>query len=96
MRQTYFLLIFICPNYRSYIRYELRLRDLDDFTINHHRAIWSTISNIEENKFGHEIVEKINRCNDSNNILADVDLIKNLLDNFLVNENEHLLNLLLC
>ena len=79
-----------CANYRSYIRYELRLRDLDDFAINHHRAIWSTISNIEENKFGPEIVEKINRCNDSNNILADVDLIKNLLDNFLSNNNEHL------
>ena len=79
-----------CANHRSYIRYELRLRDLDDFAINHHRAIWSTISNIEENKFGPEIVEKINRCNDSNNILADVDLIKNLLDNFLANNNEHL------
>ena len=79
-----------CANHRSYIRYELRLRDLDDFAINHHRAIWSTISNIEENKFGPEIVEKINRCNDSNNILADVDLIKNLLDHFLANNNEHL------
>ncbi len=79
-----------CANYRSYIRYELRLRDLDDFAINHHRAIWSTISNIEENKFGPEIVEKISRCNDSNNILADVDLIKSLLDNFLANNNEHL------
>ena len=79
-----------CPNYRSFIRYELRLRDLDDFAINHHRAIWSTISNIEESMFGFEIVEKINRCNDSNNILADVDLIKNLFDNFLSNDNEHL------
>ncbi len=79
-----------CPNYRSEIRYELRLRELDDFAIRHHRAIWSTISNIEESKFGAEIVEKINRCNDSNNILADVDLIKNLLDNFLANDNEHL------
>ena len=79
-----------CPNYRSFIRYELRLRDLDDFAINHHRAIWSTISNIEENMFGPEIVEKINRFNDSNNILADVDLIKKLLDNFLSSDNEHL------
>ncbi len=79
-----------CPNYRSHIRYELRLRDLDDFAINHHRAIWSTICNIEENKFGSDTVEKINRCKDLNNILADVDLIKNLLDTFLVNDNEHL------
>ncbi|KGG19694.1 DNA primase [Prochlorococcus marinus] len=79
-----------CPTYRSFIRYELRLRDLDDFAINHHRAIWSTISSIEENKFGLEIVEKINRFNDSNNILADVDLIKKLLDNFLSSDNEHL------
>ena len=79
-----------CPNYRSYIRYELRLRDLDDFAINYHRVIWSTITNIEENKFGSEIVEKINRSKDSNNILADIDLIKNLLDNFLINENQHL------
>ena len=40
--------------------------------------------------FGPEIVEKINRFNDSNNILADVDLIKKLLDNFLSSDNEHL------
>ncbi|WP_269605478.1 DNA primase [Prochlorococcus marinus] len=79
-----------CPTYRSFIRYELRLRDLDDFAINHHRAIWSTISNIEEDKFGSEVVEQINRCNDSNNILADIDLIKSLLDNFLANDSEHL------
>ena len=79
-----------CPNYRSYIRHELRLRELDDFAINHHRAIWSTISNIEENKFGVEIVENINRFNDLNNILAGIDLIKDLLDNFLSNDNEYL------
>ena len=41
-------------------------------------------------KFGSEIVEKINRTKDSTNVLADVDLIKNVLDNFLVNDNEHL------
>ena len=79
-----------CPNFRSFIRYELRLRELDDFAINHHRAIWSSINHIEENKFGSEIIENINRSNDPNNILADLDLIKNLLDNFLANDNEHL------
>ena len=79
-----------CPNSRSFIRNELRLRDLDDFAINYHRAIWSTISNIEENKFGFETVEKINRGTDLGNILADIDLIKDLVDNFLVNNNEYL------
>ncbi len=79
-----------CPNYRSHIRYELRLRDLDHFAMNHHRAIWSAISNVEEIKFGSETVENINRSKDSNNILADIDLTKYLLDNFLVSESEHL------
>ena len=82
-----------CPDSRSLIRNELRLRDLDDFAINHHRAIWSAIINIEEKKFGSETVEDINRGCDKGNILADVDLIKNLLDNFLVNDNEYLTKL---
>ncbi len=85
------------PNSRSFIRNELRLRDLDDFAINHHRAIWSMICNIEEEMFGAETVENINRGSDKGNILADIDLIKNLLDKFLVNNNEYLskLNLFL-
>jgi len=85
------LFIYIhCPNSRSFIRNELRLRDLDDFAINHHRAIWSTISNIEEQKFGSETVENINRGVETSNILADIDLIKSLLDDFLVTNNEYL------
>jgi len=85
------LFIYIhCPNSRSFIRKELRLRDLDDFAINHHRAIWSTITSIEEKKFGLETVEEISRGGNTNNILADIDLIKNLLDNFLVSNNEYL------
>ncbi len=31
-----------------------------------------------------------NRFNDSNNIIADINLKRNLLDNFLLNDNEHL------
>ncbi len=85
------LFIYIhCPNSRSFIRNELRLRDLDDFAINHHRAIWSTISNIEEKMFGFDTVENINRGSDTSNLLAEVDLIKNLLDNFLVSNSEYL------
>ena len=82
-----------CPNSRYLIRNELRLRDLDDFAINHHRAIWSMICSIEEKMFGSETVEDINRGSDKGNVLADVDLIKNLLDNFLVNDNEYLTKL---
>ena len=78
------------PKYRSFIRKELRLRDLDDFAINHHRIIWSTICNIEENLFGFKTIEEINRGSNSNNILEDVDLTKNLLDNLLINNNEYL------
>jgi len=85
------LFIYIhCPNSRAFIRNELRLRDLDDFAINHHRAIWSAISNIEEKMFGIDIVEDINRGVEKSNILANVDLIKNLLDNFLISNNEYL------
>ena len=92
------LFIYIhCPSFRSFIRNELRLRDLDDFAINHHRSIWSTINNIEEKKFGFKTVEAINRGSDTSNVLAELDLIKSLLDNFLVNNNENLpkLNLFL-
>ncbi len=85
------LLIYIhCPNSRSFIRKELRLRDLDDFAINHHRLIWSTITNIEEQRFGFETVEDINCGNDTSNVLSDLDLIKYLLDDFLVTNNEYL------
>ena len=85
------LFIYIhCPDSRSFIRKELRLRDLDDFAINHHRAIWLTISNIEEKKFGFETIEDINRGSDTSNSLSDIDLIKDLLDNFLDNHNEFL------
>ncbi len=85
------LFIYIhCPNSRAFIRHELCLRDLDDFAINYHRAIWSTISNIEEKKFGSETVEAINRGSDLSNVLADVDLIKNLFDIFLVSNSEFL------
>ncbi|MBW3041900.1 DNA primase [Prochlorococcus marinus] len=90
------LFIYIhCPNSRSFIRNELRLRDLDDFAINHHRVIWSTISNIEEKRFGFDKVENINRGSDTTNVLAEVDLIKHLLDTFLVSNNEHLSKLTL-
>ena len=88
------LFIYIhCPNYRSFIRNELRLRDLDNFAINHHRVIWSTITNIEETKFSLEIIENINRGVDTSNVLAGIDLIKHLLDNFLDTHNEYLAKL---
>ena len=61
------------------------------------RDSWSTINNIEEKKFGFKTVEAINRGSDTSNVLAELDLIKSLLDNFLVNNNENLpkLNLFL-
>ena len=83
------LFIYIhCSSYRSFIRKELRLRDLDDFAINYHRIIWSTISNIEETFFGLETIEKINRGIDPTNILSEFDLAQKLLDNFIVNNND--------
>ncbi len=85
------LFIYIhCPNYRCFIRKELRLRDLDDFAINYYRAIWSSICNIEEDIYGYETIEKINRGDDVNNILADIDLSQNLLNNLMINNNEYL------
>ena len=85
------LFIYIhCPNHRSFIRRELRLRDLDDFAINHHRIIWSTISNIEENLYGFETIEEINRGSYEIDVLVDVNLSEKLLDNFLINNSEYL------
>jgi len=77
-------------NFRSLIRKELRLRDLDDFAIFHHRLIWLTICDIEENLYGIKIIEEINRGIDHGNILSDVDLPKNLLDNFIINNNKYI------
>ncbi len=83
------LFIYIqCGNYRSSIRRELRLRDLDDFAIYHHRLIWLTINNIEEELFGAETIEAINRGNNDGAMLANIDLPKQLLDNFLDNNND--------
>ncbi len=77
-------------NYRSFIRKELRLRDLDDFAINHHRVIWSTICNIEENICGSKIIEDINRGSDLSDVLIKIDLTNSLLDYFSTNNNEYL------
>ncbi len=83
------LFIYIqCGNYRSSIRRELRLRDLDNFAIYHHRLIWLTINNIEEDFFGADAIESINRGNNDGDMLANVDLPKQLLDRFLDNNNE--------
>ena len=79
-----------CFNFRAFIRKELRLRELDDFVINHHRIIWSTINDIEEGLFGMEIIEDINRGKNTSDLLADVDLAKDLLDKFLINNHEFL------
>ena len=88
------LFIYIhCPNYRALIRKELRLRDLDDFAIYHHRLIWLTITNIEEELFSLDIIEQINRGNYDNNILSEVDLAPKLYDDFLINNSEYVAKL---
>ncbi len=74
--------------HRGAIRRELRLRDLDNFALQHHRLLWATISELEEGNLGAGRLEAINRGGDPGDDLADLDLPRLLADRLLVEESE--------
>ncbi len=74
--------------HRGAIRGELRQRELEDFAIAHHRLLWASISELEEDNLGVGRLEAINRGSDPGDDLADLDLPRLLSDRLLVEESE--------
>ncbi|WP_094555676.1 DNA primase [Synechococcus sp. 1G10] len=74
--------------HRGAIRRELRQRELEDFAIAHHRLLWASISDLEEDNLGVGRLEAINRGNDPGDDLADLDLPRLLSDRLLVEESD--------
>ena len=69
---------------RSLIRTELRRLDLEDFALQHHRQLWASICEIEEDNLGQGRLERISRGLDPGEDLADLDLARLLADRLLV------------
>ena len=83
--EAHILLIYLhCPRYRASIRSELRLRELEDFAIRHHRLLWSAITDLEETNLGAGRLEAINRGKDEGHELADLELPRLLTDQLLL------------
>jgi DNA primase len=76
-----------CPVHRGAIRAELRRRELDDFALAHHRQLWAAISNLEEDNLGAGRLEAINRGSDGGEQLADLDLLRLLGEQLLVDQS---------
>ncbi|MFM7269413.1 MAG: DNA primase [Cyanobium sp.] len=73
-----------CPRLRPLIRTELRRLDLEDFALQHHRQLWATIAEIEEDNLGQGRLEQINRGLEAGEDLAELDLSRLLADRLLV------------
>jgi DNA primase len=80
-----------CPPWRPLIRSELRRLDLEDFALQHHRQLWATIGEIEEDNLGSGRLERVNRGLDAGDDLADLDLPRLLGDRLLVDAEAHAL-----
>ncbi len=76
-----------CGPYRGAIRRELRQRELDEFALQHHRLLWATLCEIEEDNLGAGRLEAVNRGSDPGSDLADLDLPQLLADRLLVEES---------
>jgi len=94
------------PNLRIFIRDELINRELECFSVDHHKIIWDSISKVEELNFGDKYLEKIRDSNLKNDFF-DLDLLKLVTDHisiihpeiinklsFFINPNEILLTTL--
>ena len=78
------LLYLHCPRHRPSIRAELRLRELEDFAIQHHRLLWAAITDLEETNLGVGRLEAISRGQDDGPELADLELPRLLTDQLLM------------
>lgn len=82
------LLYLHCPSYRAGIRQELRRRELEDFALQHHRLLWSGITDLEEGNLGSVRLEAISRGQDRGDELADLDLPRLLTDQLLIENSD--------
>ncbi len=76
-----------CPTHRFAIRRELRRRELEDFTLQHHRLLWAAITDLEETNIGAARLEAIIRGTDSGEDLGELDLPSLLNDQFVIDDN---------
>ena len=76
-----------CPIHRSQVRCELRQRELEDFALQHHRLLWSAITDLEEGNIGSGRLEAISRGKDPGHELADLDLPRLLTDQLLLDNS---------
>ena len=82
------LLYLHCPSHRAGIRQELRSRELEDFALQHHRLLWSGITDLEEGNLGSMRLEAICRGEDRGDELADLDLPRLLTDQLLLDNSD--------
>ena len=82
------LLYLHCPSHRAGIRQELRSRELEDFALQHHRLLWSGITDLEEGNLGSLRLEAICRGEDRGDELADLDLPRLLTDQLLLDNSD--------
>ena len=82
------LLYLHCPSHRAGIRQELRSRELEDFALQHHRLLWSGITDLEEGNLGSVRLEAICRGEDRGDELADLDLPRLLTDQLLLDNSD--------
>ncbi len=82
------LLYLHCPSHRAGIRKELRSRELEDFALQHHRLLWSGITDLEEGNLGSVRLEAISRGEDRGDELADLDLPRLLTDQLLLENSD--------
>ena len=75
------------PNLRIFIREELINREIDGFTVNHHKIIWNSISKIEENTCGEDYLKRLKDTN-LNKKFINIDLIKAITDFISTNHPE--------
>ncbi len=73
---------------RAGLRRQLRLAEQDDFGLRHHRQLWATISELEEDNLGVERLEAINRGQDPGEDLEDLDLPRLLADRLVMEQSE--------
>ncbi len=79
-----------CPELRTFIRQQLLKREIQNFSIDHHRIIWSCISKIEEGFFGNDYLITINDKSDIDllNQFNKFDLLSTLPDFVAMNNHE--------
>ena len=77
-----------CPGQRPEIRRWLRQWEQEDFALHHHRRLWASLCEIEEDNVGVGRLEAVNRGEDPGLELADLELPRLLSDRLLLEESD--------